>query len=734
MSIENAISARLDETGDGTESLANVIKEISSSGPWTDEERCAALIPLALRSRDRSAIFQVARWLWRAPGLAERAMEILREIAGEDPATARLLVGNLLLEDSPVSAAVRESLKGWPAEPALQHVASSADPGEAVAAQLESADPEQVAVALGGAGQCSCLPPFGDEILTCFGEAPVPEEAQLRFVELMCKFQRFEPPLTDEQRCSALAAFAVRRAGSAALAEIAAWLRTSEEPWLEHALRAIAAAGIEDERTTRRARDLLAPLLTPGSPVGPRAAQLLAGWLANPALLPVIKPLAAGLLLHLVDAGDAVALRELLATRPEIDLAVDARGFSALHCAIQRGDAELVRCLVDAGADPDLPVQGDGPQAGFSALQLAASHGADAVCAVLLEAGARTDAEDPHRHRRSLLHLAAAAGSENVINELAAAGLDLCARNQIGSHPLHTAARRGNTAAIDALIAAGAPLDAQNDYGKTPLHYAAEEGRLDAVQRLIAAGARTDVRDEGGELPADVARTAAIQRCLGAAAETRGGDPLRRWLREALAFYRKLHFFSEHAELSDDALIDHLQQTSGPLNTAMQDADLGLLVRDRERVWVADYYGPEIGSPVSADAQRYREALRAFSTIGRGKISFSRIREQWTSPRGPISVSFDVSGRQHVLSPEYVGELFDIGFVADLNRTLRTGRLRYALYRPAYMELWGACFILLSETEQRELEQVRGCRFYSPEELAEERAALRALAVEDEQL
>jgi hypothetical protein len=370
----------------------------------------------------------------------------------------------------------------------------------------------------------------------------------------------------------------------------------------------------------------------------------------------------------------------------------------------------------------------------MTALQLAVLNGTEAACTVLIESGARTDVVDSPRQRRSLLHLAAAAGSAGLIRALIAAGQDPCARSHAGSLPLHTAARRGNTAALGALLAAGAPIDAQNDYGKTPLHYAAEEGHLDAVRSLLEAGARSDLRDSGNELATDLARTAAIQRHLSAAAETRGRDPVRAWLRDALAFYRPLRFFEEHAALSDDELIDHLQHTSGPLNTAMQDADLGLLVRDRARVWVADYYGPEIGTPVNAEAQRYREALVAFAAIGRGKVSFTRIREKWQGPRGPISVSFDVGGRQHVLAPEYVGELFDIGFVSDVNRTLLTGRLRFALHRPAFMELWGACFVLLSEGEQRQMEQVRGCRFYSAENLLQEREALRALAAEDEAL
>ena len=51
-------------------------------------------------------------------------------------------------------------------------------------------------------------------------------------------------------------------------------------------------------------------------------------------------------------AGDVPRLRELLAQLPDVD-ASDNLGNTALHAAVRGDRQEVVRVLLEAGADPD---------------------------------------------------------------------------------------------------------------------------------------------------------------------------------------------------------------------------------------------------------------------------------------------------------------------------------------------------------------------------------------------
>jgi ankyrin repeat protein len=66
------------------------------------------------------------------------------------------------------------------------------------------------------------------------------------------------------------------------------------------------------------------------------------------------------------------------------------------------------------------------------------------------------------------------------------------------------------------LLSAGAKADAEDEDGLTPLHYAAMANSLLAAQALVEAGASPQARDAAGRLPADYSSSAAIKRMLGA--------------------------------------------------------------------------------------------------------------------------------------------------------------------------------------------------------------------------
>jgi len=163
-----------------------------------------------------------------------------------------------------------------------------------------------------------------------------------------------------------------------------------------------------------------------------------------------------------VEQDRPVVADSLLGRAPD---AADRLAQAALH-----DDAEGVRRLVAAGADPDAP-----STPGTTPLALAARFGRVEAVRALLAAGA-----DPGRR----------------------------APDRYGATPLMQAAQGGHAEVIGLLLAAGADVDARDRYGSTALAWAAQASAADVAERLLDAGADRSVRGLGGRTAADVARAA----------------------------------------------------------------------------------------------------------------------------------------------------------------------------------------------------------------------------------
>ena len=149
--------------------------------------------------------------------------------------------------------------------------------------------------------------------------------------------------------------------------------------------------------------------------------------------------------------GDRQAVRELLADGSDVN-APQGDGMTALHWASERGDVELARMLLAAGA----AVESTTRIGGYAPLHLAARSGSTEVAKLLLEAAA-----DP---------MVAAQGT--------------------GATPLHLAAASGDPELVALLLERGADPNARDrDWGQTPLVFAAALNRADAVRALVAGGA-----------------------------------------------------------------------------------------------------------------------------------------------------------------------------------------------------------------------------------------------------
>ena len=148
--------------------------------------------------------------------------------------------------------------------------------------------------------------------------------------------------------------------------------------------------------------------------------------------------------------GDAAAVRALLKQGVDVN-AAQGDGMTALHWAARRGDVELTRMLLYAGAN----VRALTRLGGFTPLVMASDRGHAGVIDVLLNAGA-----DPK------------------------------AATSAGTTPLMFAAASGNTDAITLLLDKGADVNAvESVRGETALMFATASNRVEAMKVLIASGA-----------------------------------------------------------------------------------------------------------------------------------------------------------------------------------------------------------------------------------------------------
>ncbi|EQB53933.1 hypothetical protein CGLO_06292 [Colletotrichum gloeosporioides Cg-14] len=208
---------------------------------------------------------------------------------------------------------------------------------------------------------------------------------------------------------------------------------------------------------------------------------------ANPAATPVFPndPL------HQAAFGDDIeSLQGLISAGADLSAVVTARGWTALHLAVQSGGEVTVTALLQAGAIPSAATSD-----GVTPLHNAAAGGRVAATKFLLDAGADMNARNIDNE--TPLHVVALFGNMQIAKLLVDSGADVSAKDCYGNTPLHIAASHEHLHIIQVLLDAGADMNAVNNNGNPVLHHALSDSPA-ATRLLIQAGADTSLRGQFG--------------------------------------------------------------------------------------------------------------------------------------------------------------------------------------------------------------------------------------------
>lgn len=188
------------------------------------------------------------------------------------------------------------------------------------------------------------------------------------------------------------------------------------------------------------------------------------------------------LLFLAIQRGNVEAVRALLAAEASVT-ATNYRGHTPLMVAAFAEQPEIVRILLDAGADPNFLAKTSADDPGDLALGLALTAGAMGSAQVLLEKGA-----DPKAlHDGSpMLHVAVGADLPEALALLVKAGADVNARAIWEHQPtaMMVAAGTGKSAQITQLLELNADPAAADSEGHTARDYAATHKKREALEQL----------------------------------------------------------------------------------------------------------------------------------------------------------------------------------------------------------------------------------------------------------
>ena len=173
----------------------------------------------------------------------------------------------------------------------------------------------------------------------------------------------------------------------------------------------------------------------------------------------------------------------------------------ALLHACEKGHLEIVKCLVETGADVNAKVG----LYNETALIIASKCGHFKMAKYLIENGAEVNARD--KGNDTTLIKASFIGSIELLKCLLENGADVNAKGLWNRTPLFFSSENGYLEIVKFLVENGADVNAEDEYKQTPLILASLRGHFEIVKYLVEKGAHVNAKDKDN-------KTSLIFACL----------------------------------------------------------------------------------------------------------------------------------------------------------------------------------------------------------------------------
>jgi len=188
------------------------------------------------------------------------------------------------------------------------------------------------------------------------------------------------------------------------------------------------------------------------------------------------------------------------------DIRASVKDSSIISLAIETGNTDIVKVLLDRGIEPDSTTS-----TGMPILSFASSRGYEAIVMEILDKGGDVDIVDFLARRP--VHLAT---SKTVLEALFDKGADMNVRNNDGETCFWNAIKHLELDAWSFLIEHGVDINARNNDGQTCLVQAVHSGKIGAIDFLCNNGANVNAQDNNANtclhhVPFDQKHDAVVQ-------------------------------------------------------------------------------------------------------------------------------------------------------------------------------------------------------------------------------
>lgn len=186
-----------------------------------------------------------------------------------------------------------------------------------------------------------------------------------------------------------------------------------------------------------------------------------------------------------IDSGYVSVVSDILKDNPEVLNLRDNDFFTPLNRACLKGQTEIVRLLLDKGADLSI-----GDNENSLPIHCAAISGDTSVVGLLLGRGADINAID--YNGMTPLMFAVSYGKGDVANYLLDSGADVNVVSSYTMTALHFAINGGQENLVAGILKRGADPNAKNGNGNSPLFLALYNARYSIAELLLDAGASVE--------------------------------------------------------------------------------------------------------------------------------------------------------------------------------------------------------------------------------------------------